>query len=172
MLMGHHLIPGVSGTSGRVCKLLRRGHLRSFQPAACSGSRRAGPGSLLLPSAPWCWGSSPPQALQLTPGQASPGLRWMFNGVQKIAAHSDVFKMVIMLFGSMIPGLRPHRRGQQSPLFFADMHFAGREAEAWPGADANPNPEGAGSCCAAAPRLPLGKPKPREELEKGDRRML
>lgn len=96
---------------------------------------------------------------------------------RQIAADSDVLMMVMMnallgLFSSMIPGIRPRRRGKQSTLFFADMHFAGREAEAWPGDAANPNPEGAESCCAAGPHLALGKSKPREELEKGDRRML
>lgn len=38
LLMGHHLIPGVSGMSGRLCNLLGRGHSESCQPAAGSGS--------------------------------------------------------------------------------------------------------------------------------------
>lgn len=47
LLMGHHLIPGVSGMSGRLCNLLGRGHLRELQPAARSGSQ--GPSPVLLP---------------------------------------------------------------------------------------------------------------------------
>lgn len=182
LLMGHHLIPGVSGMSGTLCNLLGRGHLQSFQPAARSGSQRASLGSVLLPPALWCWvlgllfGSSGTAAEPRT-GIPRAQMGCLMGYKRQIAADSDVWVMVMMnallgLFGSMIPGIRPHRRGQQSPLLFADMHFAGREAEAWPEDAANPNPEGAESCCAAGPRLPLGKSKPREELEKGDRRML
>lgn len=34
LLVGHHLIPGVSGMSGRLCNLLGRVHLQSFQLTA------------------------------------------------------------------------------------------------------------------------------------------
>lgn len=51
LLMGHHLIPGVSGMSGRLCNLLGRG---DFQPAARSGSRGPSPGSVLLAATVSC----------------------------------------------------------------------------------------------------------------------
>lgn len=43
LLMGHHLIPGVSGMSGMLCKLLGRGDLLVLQPAVCLGSQASSP---------------------------------------------------------------------------------------------------------------------------------
>lgn len=71
LLMGHHLIPGVSGMSGTLCKLLGRGG-----PPGAPAGRAFGfiePCSVLLPPTLFVWFG--PKALRFAPENASVGHR-------------------------------------------------------------------------------------------------
>lgn len=84
-----------------------------------------------------------------------------------------VMDALLGLLGSVIPGIRRCRSGaaaaQQSPFPFL-VCIPGGKAEAWPGDAASPKPPG--QLRAAVCRSTLGKLKTREQLGKGDRRML
>lgn len=84
-----------------------------------------------------------------------------------------VINTLLGLLGSVMPGIRPCRSGaaavQQLP-FALLMCIPGRKAEARLGDAASPKPPG--QLRAALCRPTLGKQKTREELGKGDRRML
>lgn len=138
LLMGHHLIPGVSGMSGMLCKLLGRGE----PPGAPAGRvlRLTGtePCSVLLPATLLCGLRQKHCSLpQKTHPWATDRVGRMFKGWRRwVAASSDALQVMNVLFGLSPLGLDPVQEGTAGARH--PVRFAGREAGARPADAASP----------------------------------